>query len=212
MRNGIFGKLPIKRDFIALNLPAAFLTVWEEWLQTSIAVSRQDMGAAWQDRFLTAPVWRFWLGRNICGLSAIGALMPSVDGVGRYFPFSVCACHDRGESFAPPAIAPRHEWFTAVENIMLGGLRAESAEEPAALLAAVAALAETPVGAAGAAPDDVLSGFFLASLQDTLAEQSWWWSIGGPDYPVRFMRYTGLPDPQRFGDFLTVPEPAGHAA
>ncbi|WP_164076542.1 type VI secretion system-associated protein TagF, partial [Stenotrophomonas maltophilia] len=45
----------------------------------------------WTAVFLKAPIWRFWCGSSVLGTSLIGALMPSVDGVGRYFPLTVLA-------------------------------------------------------------------------------------------------------------------------
>ena len=46
---GIFGKLPQKRDFIALNLPRAVLEPFETWLQSAVAASRNELGSAWQE-------------------------------------------------------------------------------------------------------------------------------------------------------------------
>ena len=83
---GLYGKLPMKRDFISVSTPQAFLERWEPWIQGGIAASRVALGAQWQDIFLRAPIWRFWLGAEICGRPAMGSFMPSVDGVGRFFP------------------------------------------------------------------------------------------------------------------------------
>ena len=65
MRCGLFGKLPAKRDFIALFAPRDFLDVWEPWMQSSISASREKLLDGWQQAFLTAPIWRFWLGAEI---------------------------------------------------------------------------------------------------------------------------------------------------
>ena len=65
MQCGLFGKLPVKRDFVAINLPRGLLTLWENWLQASVAASREVLGRDWQDTFLTAPIWRFWLGQDL---------------------------------------------------------------------------------------------------------------------------------------------------
>jgi type VI secretion system protein ImpM len=83
MRCGLFGKLPAKRDFVALQAPRAFLAVWEKWLQAGVSASRAELGADWQALFLRAPIWRFWLGAELAGAPVLGAFMPSVDGVGR---------------------------------------------------------------------------------------------------------------------------------
>ena len=82
---GVFGKLPQKRDFVALNLPRAVLEPFETWLQSAVALSRNELGPSWQDIYLVSPIWRFWIGaRHI-----VGALRrradASVDSVGRFF-------------------------------------------------------------------------------------------------------------------------------
>ena len=89
MACSLFGKLPSKRDFVAIRAPRRFLTVWENWVQAGLASSREQLGNGWQEAYLSAPIWRFWLGRHLAGRPVLGALMPSVDGIGRYFP--VCA-------------------------------------------------------------------------------------------------------------------------
>ncbi len=44
MACGLFGKLPPKRDFVAVNAPRPFLTVWENWVQAGLAASREQLG------------------------------------------------------------------------------------------------------------------------------------------------------------------------
>lgn len=96
MSCGIFGKLPSRRDFIAYGVDRPLLGLIENWLQASVAMSREVMGNGWRDAFLSAPIWRFWLGAQVAPSTTAGALMPSVDGVGRYFPLSVIAASDQG--------------------------------------------------------------------------------------------------------------------
>ena len=59
MRCSLFGKLGAKRDFVALATPRRFLETWEPWVQACMSASRHQLGAEWQNAFLTAPVWRF---------------------------------------------------------------------------------------------------------------------------------------------------------
>src|SRR5687767_13437663 len=91
MAKGLYGKLHAKRDFVAIGVPRGFLTCWEPWLQGAMSASRDDLAQGWQDAFLTAPIWRFWLGSALCGSPVLGAIMPSVDGVGRCFPLTAVA-------------------------------------------------------------------------------------------------------------------------
>ena len=92
MAFGVFGKLPQKRDFIALNLPRTVLEPFETWLQSAVAASRSELGAAWQELYLVSPIWRFWIGGEIFGVACAGALIPSVDKVGRFFPLAILYC------------------------------------------------------------------------------------------------------------------------
>ncbi|WP_163111080.1 type VI secretion system-associated protein TagF, partial [Acinetobacter baumannii] len=71
---GVFGKLPAKRDFVAIDLPSSVLRPWETWLQGVIAETRQSLGTDWTAVFLKAPIWRFWCGSSVLGTSLIGAL------------------------------------------------------------------------------------------------------------------------------------------
>jgi type VI secretion system protein ImpM len=86
---GWYGKLPSLGDFASRRLPAAFIDEWDDWLQGVMAAARDEWGAAWLDRYLVAPVVRFWLGPGVLGEAAWrGIVMPSVDRVGRHFPLS----------------------------------------------------------------------------------------------------------------------------
>lgn len=87
---GVFGKLPAHGDFVERNLPKSFLGHWDEWLQRSIASSRDIAGEDWLDYYLTSPVWYFGLGHGTVEADPwVGAIVPSVDSVGRYFPFTI---------------------------------------------------------------------------------------------------------------------------
>lgn len=88
---GWFGKLPGMGDFAHRRLPEAFRARWDAWLQHGMEGMRlrhED----WAQHYLQGPLWCFVLAPGVAGEAPwIGVLMPSVDGVGRYFPFTV-AC------------------------------------------------------------------------------------------------------------------------
>src|SRR5579863_8823798 len=128
MSAGFFGKLPAKRDFVAAATSRAFLDVWEPWLQASLATSRQTLGAGWISAYNRAPIWRFWLGAQFAKEAIIGALMASVDGVGRPFPLAVI-CGEDGGLLAPPEIEANDVWCAAAEHALLGALAPEAAFE-----------------------------------------------------------------------------------
>ncbi|MHA7772608.1 type VI secretion system-associated protein TagF [Roseibium sp. M-1] len=95
MGSGYFGKLPARADFVIGRCPAGFLKVWEPFLVKGLAQSRLDLKDAWEEAYMTMPVWRFRLtpeGPDGALKEAVaGALMPSVDRVGRTFPLTLVA-------------------------------------------------------------------------------------------------------------------------
>src|SRR5262245_58794328 len=129
MRCSLFGKLAAKRDFIAVLAPRDFLNVWEPWMQGGVSASRDMLGQDWQGAFLAAPIWRFWLGAEICGTTVLGAFMSSLDGMGRYYPLTVFACADAGAAIPPPDIEAQDEWFAAAEDFLLSTLDQDAAYE-----------------------------------------------------------------------------------
>jgi type VI secretion system protein ImpM len=219
MANGLYGKLPCKRDFVALNASRRFLEAWEPWLQGSVATSRQMLGDAWRDAFNSAPIWRFWLGADLCGEPLLGAFMPSIDGVGRSFPLTLFTSGDSGGP-PPPELDPSDAWCAAAEAILLSALETEADYD--AIVTAVTSLPPpptvdaTPVAGLEELPDGaVLARDFGENLPIVLraarrlghrkafATQSFWWTIGGEGYASAALAQVGMPPPQRFADMLT---------
>jgi type VI secretion system protein ImpM len=91
---GWHGKLPSLGDFASRRLDAAFVEAWDGWLAAGLLALREANPAGWLDAYLASPSWRFLL---LPGALAgepgrqgwAGVLMPSVDRVGRYFPFTI---------------------------------------------------------------------------------------------------------------------------
>ena len=119
---GFYGKLPAHGDFIQRNLPLDFIEPWDEWLQQSICASKQALQDKWLDTYLTSPIWHFLLSPQLINEQAwLGILVPSVDSVGRYFPFTLAHPLPIG-SLVLPAFYGHAEWFKAMENLMLSAL------------------------------------------------------------------------------------------
>ena len=217
---GLYGKLPAKRDFVAANAPRRFLEMWEPWLQASVATSRQTLGEAWLAAYNSAPIWRFWLGGGLCGEAVLGAFMASIDGVGRSFPLTVFA-GEGAESLAPPEIEPNKDWCEAAETLLLDALAPQADYETIAAQAAALAPpltqphAENVSGIANLADGSVLVRDFGDDLTIALraarrfghrqffAAQTFWWTIGGENYPPTALVAQGLPPPARFAQLLT---------
>lgn len=221
MSCGLFGKLPDKRDFIAVNAPSAFLKAYEPWLQGGLSASRLELGAGWQDAFLNAPIWRFWLGSAYCGSTVAGAFMPSVDGVGRYFPLTVFALAETGGAIPAPELDPQDAWYAQAEDFLLQAL------EPDATYAAVtqrlAALPAPNDQVKATPPKDMVrlsdgtivsaltsSGFperlTALRLEDharSYAHACYFWTIGGEHFEPLALVGQALPNPYLFSGLLT---------
>ena len=219
MRIGLFGKLQSKRDFIAMATPRPFLSVWEPWMQSAIATSRLQLDTEWQNNFLTAPIWRFWLGRALCGTSVLGAVMSSMDGVGRYFPLTVLAFAEPGEDIAPPEINSQDPWFAAVEEFLLWTLEANAFEAVGAALGELpmpqaeaggpsSRVEMTPTGAAVVRPveESFSEAFTVGRLADharLYESTTFWWSSGGVGYEPCALACARMPDPVLYTSMLT---------
>jgi type VI secretion system protein ImpM len=221
MSCGLYGKLPMKRDFISVSTPHAFLERWEPWLQGGISASRVALGSQWQDIFLRAPIWRFWLGTEICGVPAMGSFMPSVDGVGRFFPLTAFACGEVGSAFPAPQRDPQTGWFTEVEAMLLDALDEDAAYDRVLETLKGLPVPATASAAAGDAPvRDLLSASVVTAnapedlggaFASLLAERErrlqasgcYFWTIGGEDFPPAAVFCAGLPDPNVLTTFLS---------
>jgi type VI secretion system protein ImpM len=221
MRCGLFGKLPAKRDFIAVSAPRSLLDVWEPWMQSGLSASRELLKGNWQQAYLSAPIWRFWLGAEICGATVMGALMPSLDGVGRYYPLTVFAVADQEAPIPPPDIDSQDGWFAGTEQLLLSTLDRDVSYDtitaeldrlaPPACQASHSASDMFPFIKPGivAAPAGDLSFTSLCSLFRTAnhgsvyAAASFWWTLGGGDYKPAGLSCRGMPDPFLYANILT---------
>ena len=119
--SGFFGKIPSHGDFVQRSLPPAFVKPWDDWLQAGLASSKDALGADWLDIYLTSPVWRFALASGLAGnVGAAGLFIPSVDRVGRYFPFTLATL--AGDASPLELRTSAGDWFASAEALALGVL------------------------------------------------------------------------------------------
>ena len=148
---------------------------------------------------MTMPVWRFLVkrsqGDDALGGPLAGALMPSVDRVGRKFPLTVVAAADGAETAGEPA----QGWYDEVEAVLLGAVREEA--ELSDFQEAVAGLAAPDAGADTRASS---SGKDVEPDQETKGQVAsrFWCGTGTRSY--RF-DCDGLPAPEEFR-WLLLPE------
>jgi type VI secretion system protein ImpM len=177
---GFWGKLPSRGDFLRVGLTRGFVDPWDDWLQAVLPASRAALGEGWLDAWLEAPVWRFALGRNVCGGQAVlGLLLPSVDRAGRYFPLTIAALYP--PTVAVPDAEAADEWLVGAEEAALMALETDMI--PDALAAMLAAL-PAPVQEGDGAPGGL------------------WWTDGAPRVAPRRLQTAGLPAPDMFATML----------
>jgi type VI secretion system protein ImpM len=215
----LFGKVRTRRDFIAVATPRPFLTVWEQWLQTGMAASREALRGGWNDAFLTAPIWRFWLGADICGASTLGAFMPSMDGVGRYFPLTYAAVAGAEATLAPPEEDAQSPWFEQVEDFLLSTLETldhdallQAFENVAAPVASGRAKNERVTRLDDGADQTFVEAlafepsFAVARAADAAraaSSSTFWWTAGGEGYAPCAISCLRMPSSPVFTAMLT---------
>ncbi len=122
---GIYGKLPLHGDFVYRNLPANLMTSWDEWLQSFVAGSREQLGENWLDIYLTSPIWRFAFSEGVLDQNAwLGVILPSVDRVGRYFPISLLTKVPVEVNLFEYMLLQK-DWFESVEELLFQSLDGE---------------------------------------------------------------------------------------
>ena len=217
MRCGLFGKLGSKRDFIAVATPRKFLEVWEPWMQACLSASRHQLGDGWQNAFLSAPIWRFWLGADICGASVAGAIMPSIDAVSRYYTLTLHAIADDETSIALPDMDAQDIWYEDAERFLLATLDPDvSFETTATALEQMHPAGLQPQSKVelirsgnlvGTTPGEDGFAGSLATLRSTnpglYAAGTFWWTAGGTDFAPMALSCRGLPDPYDYSTLLT---------
>lgn len=206
MATGVFGKLPDQRDYVQHGMDAALMSLVDPWIQGCLQRSREDLQDAWLGAYLNAPIWRFWLGPSIIGQTVLGALMPSVDGVGRYFPLMLASVSDR--PFDAPEIEPQDAWFAQAEELLLAALAEDGTYS--GLLDGAANLPDPVPGVAEwpASPDckTALKNHRRTRQQDFYGPLSFWWSppAAVDDAPTLTHMWRGLPPPQEYAMLLAV--------
>lgn len=216
---GWYGKLPMLGDFASRRLPQAFIETCDDWLSNGIEASRQRLGDAWLNTYLTGPLWRFaWAPPVVDARWWFGVLMPSVDKVGRYFPL-VVAWASASAPIDAEALRALDELQARMANAALASLRAnatlddfESALEsplPYALACAEPALSASELPGRQRFEADVPRSLLqwaqaLSSVDFTrrLAGHSLWWLDPGSTSEHRLSIAPGLPPAEHFVDLL----------
>lgn len=220
---GFYGKLVSTGDFVRRAFPAEVYECWDPWLQQGLLSSRAALAETWLDAYLSAPIWRFALSPGIAGDRLwIGAMMPSVDRVGRYFPITVVAAAPADTDLFSAAHAAQ-PWLEQIEGALLETLDGDGVS--ADMLAERIADAEPPFAGASeraatevVEPDEGSIGIRTsADLEiDSLARPlaaglaarllgeplSLWWSSGSNLVAAGARLHRGLPVDAGFAHLL----------
>ncbi len=210
---------------MAVRIPRAVLEPYENWLQAGLAMSRNDLGFGWEDVYLVAPIWRFWIGHSVLGHTCAGAIMPSVDKVGRYFPLTIMHIGSPEEAGSKPMLTGYDDWYASVETQLLNCLRDDIEVEPSDILlslsdplvanseASVSVFhSRTGVSFCGQ-PSQSIEDFIASSREEhfnsAAGNRSFWWSKGPEQGIPKLHVVDGLPDPHFFSQMLSGALEAG---
>jgi type VI secretion system protein ImpM len=202
---GFFGKVPSRGDFVRRALPPSFVAAWDEWLQAGLAGSKESLGEAWLDIYLTSPVWRFALAADLAGdVAAAGVLMPSVDSVGRYFPLTLACVLD--DAPAPLLLRTERAWFERAEALALDALAEgssfEELVEGLGTLGCPAPARLAPLDDAVRRSGDTESQLALSMVQHFAPPHALFWSDGSTRVEPTLLFVRQLPTPRQFTALL----------
>jgi type VI secretion system protein ImpM len=169
---GWHGKLPSLGDFASRRLDSSFIETWDGWLAAGLLALRETNADGWLDAYLASPSWRFVLQPGVLGDEGwAGVLMPSVDRVGRYFPFTIVLPLRRGPASAQQMAALWH-WLGRLDELASDALQDDwSVERLEAELARMAAppLDGPELAAAATPPAGTLADVLLPPGIDAAA-------------------------------------------
>lgn len=217
---GLFGKVPQQGDFISYHLNDGFTEYWHTWLQSSISVSREQLGDDWLDYYLTSPVWNFAISAGVCSeLPVAGVIIPSMDEVGRYFPLTLAHA---GNHRLWDAYLNGKAWYKSAEHVVLSALdentgftalieSLETLEVPA-LQNLPAYQTQTSITGmdksyvipmpADSDPGETVMGLLDKTYQRTLGNYSLWWTTGSEDIDPCLLVSADLPGAGQFAAML----------
>jgi len=209
---GWHGKLPTLGDFASRGLAPDFLESWDAWLAQGLAQLQQRDGAGWLQAYLDSPSWRFVLAPGVLGEQAwAGVLMPSVDRVGRYFPFTIAQ--------ALPAL-PVHSasclalsaWLDRLDDLAVSALYDDwSVEQLEQALQSAPMPVANAVDGDGQDADGGMGGLLASQGLALLAQQARntaWWLGSRRDGPPRALRTQGLPRGDAIAALLGAADPS----
>jgi type VI secretion system protein ImpM len=179
---GWHGKLPSLGDFASRRLDSSFIETWDGWLAAGLLALRESDPGGWLDAYLASPSWRFVLQPGVLGEGGwAGVLMPSVDRVGRYFPFTLVRPLGGGPASVQQAAALWH-WLGRLDELAsdalhddwsVDRLESELARMAAPALDGPELAAAAPLAAGALAEAALPAGADAAAFVGLQAQAAW---------------------------------------
>jgi len=88
---GVMGKHPGFGDFVQSGFSKPVHNALQRWLDTTLTQVRETTEGDWTRWWDGTQALRFWIGRDVLGVTLAGVLMPSRDKVGRLYPLILAA-------------------------------------------------------------------------------------------------------------------------
>ncbi|SUZ31988.1 hypothetical protein ROE7235_01739 [Roseibaca ekhonensis] len=225
---GLFGKLPMRGDFITRQMPNTLSRPFEDWLIPLVQDTRATLGADWSRIWHSAGAWNFWLGADVfqgnwhkdmhgrsgSAGASVGVLQPSADKHGRDFPIVLLLADGQSRLVPPPVVTPPDaEWYAMCRQFLHSARAGQDIAELETALANLPA-PRLPAGAEEMAPllesralwaegsGDVWNDIARADHQLAGGSRSYWWQDGGS-----VLSLVGLPDADTFAFMLSQGQP-----
>ena len=215
---GYFGKVPALPDYVFQGLSMRATDAWAVHITNWLSTGRKAAGSDWTTRFLTSPVWRFAVSKDLFGPECwVGLLAGSVDSVGREFPLIVMMTADLDPAELQP-VRLLDGRLDAVENMALAFIEGQvsktelmkAVREAAGAIARDLETAEStpklivprqnhdavcfshPNSQSGGSPPTAYS-WPGARDNKHRANLCLWWHEGSDDHPADFCVTRGMP-------------------
>lgn len=212
---GWHGKLPALGDFVSRRLDQDLVEAWDGWLAAGMLALRQQAEGDWLEAYLASPSWCFLFAPGVlpgaqAGQAWAGVLMPSVDKVGRYFPFTLLQPLATLPSSGPD-MQLLWQWLGRLDDLAADAMHddwgIDALEDALARLGgapqppAVVETSTSPPQAGALDPVPLPAGADGAAWIDLEAHALWraqatgmaYWYAQGQQEPTRLLRSHGLP-------------------
>jgi type VI secretion system protein ImpM len=181
------------------------------WIQDGILAMQRIHGAQWLAHYLVAPLWSFVIPAGMWAeLGLVGVLIPSVDKVGRYFPFVLVHPLPEAARLAD-SLPPASQWLPSVGRTLIQALvKGLDVDQIVVSLEAVSLIAGaggdvfSVLGEEGAVERFVWPE--LPQLFEARSDRSFWWAVPAPDRPPRLLIDRGEPGENLFCDLFGPPD------